>query len=135
MLRKTMIVLAMPTALTSGLTVEAFAHGGGRGHGGGFGGDGRTGGFGSLRIGSGFGSGFAGSHFGAALGLALFGLVLASFAGKAAADDEQGRKACMHDALTVCAKFIPDREQIANCLMANRERISQSCRVLLARAH
>jgi hypothetical protein len=84
---------------------------------------------------SGFGSGFAGSHFGAALGLALFGLVLASFAGKAAADDEQGRKACMHDALTVCAKFIPDREQIANCLMANRERISQSCRVLLARAH
>jgi hypothetical protein len=135
MLRKTMIVLAMPTALTSGLTVEAFEHGGGRGHGGGCGGDGRTGGFGSLRIGSGFGSGFAGSHFGAALGLALFGLVLASFAGKAAADDEQGRKACMHDALTVCAKFIPDREQIANCLMANRERISQSCQLLLARAH
>ena len=33
MLRKTMIVLAKPTALTSGLTVEAFAHGGGRGHG------------------------------------------------------------------------------------------------------
>jgi hypothetical protein len=36
--------------------------------------------------------------------------------------------------LTVCAKFIPDREQIANCLMANRERISQSCRLLLSRA-
>ena len=135
MLRKTMIVLAMPTALTSGLTVEAFEHGDGRGHGGGFAGDGRTGGFGSLRIGSGFGSGFAGSHFGAALGLALFGLVLASFAGNAAAGDEQGRKACMDDALTVCAKFVPDREQIANCLMANRERISQSCRVLLAHAH
>ena len=135
MLRKTMIVLAKAAALTSALTVEVFAHRGGRGHGGGFGGDGRTGGFGSLRIGSGFGSGFAGSHFGAALGLALFGLVLASFAGKAAADDEQGRKACMHDALTVCAKFIPDREQIANCLMANRERISQSCQLLLARAH
>ena len=135
MLRKTMIVLAMPTALTSGLTFDAFAHGGGRGHGGGFGGGGHMGGFGGARIGSGFGSGFAGSHFGAALGLALFGLVLASFAGKAAADDEQGRKACMHDALTVCAKFIPDREQIANCLMANRERISQSCQLLLARAH
>ena len=135
MLRKTMIVLAMPTALTSGLTVEAFAHGGGRGHAGGFGGGGQMSGFGGARIGSGFGSGFAGSHFGAALGLALFGLVLASFAGKAAADDEQGRKACMQDALTVCAKFIPDREQIANCLMANRERISQSCQLLLARAH
>ena len=30
MLRKTMIVLAEAAALTSGLTVEAFAHGGGR---------------------------------------------------------------------------------------------------------
>jgi hypothetical protein len=135
MLRKTMIVLAKPTALTSGLTVEAFAHGGGRGHGGGFGGGGQMSGFGGARIGSGFGSGFAGSHFGAALGLALFGLLLASFASKAADDDEQGRKACMYDALTVCAKFIPEREQIANCLMANRERISQSCRLLLAHAH
>jgi hypothetical protein len=135
MLRKTMIVLAKAAALTSGLTFDAFAHGGGRGHGGGFGGGGHMGGFGGARIGSGFGSGFAGSHFGAALGLALFGLVLASFAGKATADDEQGRKACMYDALTVCAKFVPDREQIANCLMANRERISQSCRLLLAGAH
>ena len=32
MLGKTMIVLAKAAALTSGLTVEAFAHGGGRGH-------------------------------------------------------------------------------------------------------
>jgi hypothetical protein len=132
MLRKSMIVLANPAALTSGLAVEAC---GGRKHRGGFCGGGHMGGFGGARICSGFGSGFAGTRFGAVLGLALFGLVLASFAGKAAADDEQGRKACMHDALTVCAKFIPDREQIANCLMANRERISQSCQLLLARAH
>jgi len=72
---------------------------------------------------------------GTALGLALLGLALAPLAGKAADDDEQGRKACMYDALTVCAKFIPDREQIANCLIANRERISQACRVLLVHAH
>jgi hypothetical protein len=32
MLGKTMIVLAKAAALTGGLTVEAFAHGGGRGH-------------------------------------------------------------------------------------------------------
>jgi hypothetical protein len=32
MLGKTMIVLAKAAALTSGLTVEAFAHGSGRGH-------------------------------------------------------------------------------------------------------
>ena len=71
---------------------------------------------------------------GTALGLALLGLALAPVAGKAD-DDEQGRKACMYDALTVCAQFVPDRERIASCLIANRERISQSCRLLLVRAH
>jgi hypothetical protein len=134
MLRKTMIVLAKAAALTGALTAEVFAHRGGRGHGGGFGDGGHIGGFGGARIGSRFSSCFAGSHFGTTLGLALFGLVFVSFASKAA-NDEQGRKACMYDALTVCAKFIPEREQIANCLMANRERISQSCRLLLAHAH
>jgi hypothetical protein len=134
MLRKTTSVIAKGAALTSE-PMAAFAHCGGRGHGGCFGGGGHVGGFGVARIGSRFGSCFAASHFGTTLGLALFGLVLASFASKAAADEEQGRKACMYDALTVCGKFIPDREQIANCLMANRERISQSCRLLLAHAH
>jgi hypothetical protein len=71
---------------------------------------------------------------GTALGLALLGLALAPVAGKAD-DDEQGRKACMYDALTVCARFVPDRERIASCLIANRERISQSCRLLLVHAH
>jgi hypothetical protein len=71
---------------------------------------------------------------GTALAIALLGLALTPVAGKAG-DDQQGRKACMYDALTVCAKFIPDREQIANCLIANRERISQSCRLLLVHAH
>jgi hypothetical protein len=63
--------------------------------------------------------------------LVLSGLVLAPIASQAADDDEQGRKACMYDALTVCAKFIPDRELIANCLIANSERISQPCRLLV----
>ena len=71
---------------------------------------------------------------GTALGLALLGLALVPAAGKAD-DDEQGRKACMYDALTVCAQFIPDRERIASSLIANRERISQSCRLLLVHAH
>jgi hypothetical protein len=65
-----------------------------------------------------------------ALALVLSGLVFAPLVAKAD-DDEQGRKACMYDALTMCAKFIPDREQIANCLIAHSERISQSCRLLL----
>jgi hypothetical protein len=71
---------------------------------------------------------------GALLASALFVVALAPIASKA--DDEQaGRKACMVDALTVCAKFIPDRERIASCLMTNRDRISESCRLLLVNAH
>jgi hypothetical protein len=67
-----------------------------------------------------------------ALALVLSGLVLAPVAVRAADDEEQqGRKACMYDALTMCAKFIPDREAIANCLIANSERISQPCRLLV----
>jgi hypothetical protein len=63
----------------------------------------------------------------------LSGLVFASVTARAD-DDEQGRKACMVDALTVCAKFIPDRQRVADCLIANRERLSEPCRILLVRA-
>jgi hypothetical protein len=63
--------------------------------------------------------------------LVLCALVFASVAARAD-DDEQGRRACMVDALTVCAKFIPDRQRVADCLLANRERISEPCRVLVS---
>jgi hypothetical protein len=77
---------------------------------------------------------------GSALSLALLCLALAPCAA-AAADDQDGAHACMNDALTVCARFIPDRERIAACLMSNRDRISTPCRTLIvahstsARAH
>ena len=67
------------------------------------------------------------------LALAVFGLAPAPVAGKAD-DDQQGRKACMYDALTVCSQFIPNRQRIADCLMSNRERISEQCRLLLVHA-
>src|SRR5260221_9622436 len=67
MLRKTMIVLATAAALTGGLTADAFARGGGGGHGGGGFGGGHAGGFGGGHIG-GFGGGhiggFGGGHVG-----------------------------------------------------------------------
>jgi hypothetical protein len=74
MLRTTMIVLATAAALTTGLTGDAFARGGGGGgHGGGhiggghFGGDfggGRIGGgLGGVHMGAGVGGGLAGQHF------------------------------------------------------------------------
>src|SRR6266404_9104104 len=67
MLRKTMIVLATAAALTGGLTADAFARGGGGGHGGGGFGGGHGGGFGGGHAG-GFGGGhiggFGGGHIG-----------------------------------------------------------------------
>jgi hypothetical protein len=58
-LRKTMIVLATAAALTTGLTADTFARGGGGGHGGGFGGGGHMSGSfgGGAHIGGGFGGG------------------------------------------------------------------------------
>jgi hypothetical protein len=34
----------------------------------------------------------------------------------------------MQDAQTVCGQFIPDRERVAHCLMANSRKISPACR-------
>jgi hypothetical protein len=65
----------------------------------------------------------------------LFSVALAPLASQAADDEQAGRKACMMDALTVCAKFIPDRERIASCLKSNSERISEPCRLLVVNAH
>jgi len=39
--------------------------------------------------------------------------------------EDQG--ACMADAFSVCGQFIPDRERVAACLIANSSRISPSC--------
>jgi len=64
------------------------------------------------------------------LALALLCLALVPLTAKAEGDDE-GRRACMNDALTVCAQFIPDRDRIASCLISNRDRISAPCRTLL----
>ncbi len=49
------------------------------------------------------------------------------------ADDQQDQQACMADAQIVCGQFIPDRERVARCLMANRSRISPTCREALKR--
>jgi hypothetical protein len=72
-------------------------------------------------------------QIGSALACALIGLAITPAAGKAD-DDQQGRKACMYDVLTVCAQFIPDRERIVDCLSSNRELISEQCRVLIVHA-
>jgi len=64
--------------------------------------------------------------------LALLCLVsqLASVPARAQDDDHY---ACMSDTMTVCGQYIPDRERVARCLMANRNRVSPACRVALKR--
>jgi hypothetical protein len=47
------------------------------------------------------------------------------------ADPQQDRQACMKDAFTICAAFIPDRDRVAGCLISNRNRISLACREAL----
>jgi hypothetical protein len=70
----------------------------------------------------------------ATIALALLGFVLAPAAVWADSQQEQqDRDACMMDAQMVCGQFIPDRERVAQCLMANRSRISPACRVALKR--
>ncbi len=64
-----------------------------------------------------------------AAALVLVSLLTSLFAVPSRADDDH--YACMSDAMTVCGRFIPDREQVARCLMANRNRISPACRVAL----
>ena len=49
----------------------------------------------------------------------------------AKANQQQDQNACMQDAQTVCGQFIPDRERVAHCLMANRRKISPACRTAL----
>ena len=66
------------------------------------------------------------------LALGLFAVALAPVVASAGAQED--REACINDALTVCAQFIPDRGRIESCLYANRSRISQACQAVLARS-
>jgi hypothetical protein len=46
----------------------------------------------------------------------------------ARAEPLDGQQACIQDALALCSQFIPDRERVGACLVANRSRISPACR-------
>jgi hypothetical protein len=40
------------------------------------------------------------------------------------------KQACMGDALRLCSAYVPDRGAIANCLAAQRDRLSSQCRAI-----
>ena len=66
---------------------------------------------------------------GAAITLALVCHLFAPVV--AAAGEQEDQQACTNDALTICSQFIPDRERVASCLISNRSRVSQACRIAL----
>ena len=46
-------------------------------------------------------------------------------------DSQEDKGACMPDAFAFCGQFIPDRERVAACLIANRSTVSSACREAL----
>lgn len=54
-------------------------------------------------------------------------LLLGGLSGIARAETEQGRQACFQDAQIHCGNFIPDREQVFQCLVRKRKIISAEC--------
>ena len=40
------------------------------------------------------------------------------------------RQACMGDALRLCSEYVPDRDQIRDCMAAQRDQLSPSCRAV-----
>lgn len=66
------------------------------------------------------------------IALAIATCCVASAPAPASAGAQEDQQACMNDALTICAQYIPDRDRVAGCLISNRSRISPACRVALA---
>ncbi len=60
-------------------------------------------------------------------------LCLVSQLGAVPVHAQDDHYACMNDAMTVCGQYIPDRDRVAHCLMANRSRVSPACRTALKR--
>jgi hypothetical protein len=66
-----------------------------------------------------------------AAALAFLCLALQLVVSPSRAEDQDGRSACVTDAVTVCGQFIPDRDRVAHCLLASQSRISPACRTAL----
>jgi len=62
----------------------------------------------------------------------LFATVLLFTAGAAHAQEtEVQRRACQPDVFRLCAKWIPDRDAITNCLVRNMGQLSPICRAVM----
>jgi hypothetical protein len=67
------------------------------------------------------------------IALALVTFCMALTPAVVRADAQEDQQACLSDALSVCGQFIPDRDRVGSCLVANRSRISPACQQAIKR--
>ncbi len=60
--------------------------------------------------------------------VALFAIGLSCASARA---EDGNQNACMQDAFSICGQFIPNREQVAACLISHRSKVSAACRSAL----
>jgi hypothetical protein len=66
------------------------------------------------------------------LAVVLCAASVLSTSGSAGAETFEERQACIGDAFQFCSSAIPNRDQVFNCLMDNRDRISAACHPVIA---
>ncbi|UFX45782.1 hypothetical protein HAP47_0003425 [Bradyrhizobium sp. 41S5] len=64
------------------------------------------------------------------LALILLGATIAPAMAQSGLSESMQRQACMGDAVRLCGAYIPDRGRIRDCMAAQVEQLSPSCRAV-----
>ncbi|MCC8953943.1 hypothetical protein H8B02_10890 [Bradyrhizobium sp. Pear77] len=64
------------------------------------------------------------------LALVLLGATIAPAMAQSGLNESMQRQACMGDAVRLCGAYIPDRDRIRDCMAAQVEQLSPSCRAV-----
>jgi hypothetical protein len=64
------------------------------------------------------------------LALVLLSATVAPVMAQSGPNESMQRQACMGDAVRLCGAYIPDRGRIRDCMAAQVERLSPSCRAV-----
>lgn len=64
------------------------------------------------------------------LALVLLGATIVPALAQSGPDEGLQRQACMGDAMRLCGAYIPDRNRIRDCMAAQVDQLSPSCRAV-----
>jgi hypothetical protein len=64
------------------------------------------------------------------LAIVLFAATIAPALAQSGPNESMQRQACMGDAVRLCGAYIPDRGRIRDCMAAQVEQLSPSCRAV-----